>query len=585
MASLRTPSRRLLTRGRAPASLGLAAALALTTAAAPSVAEACGGLFCDGAMPVPVDQTGENILFVVDGAAGTVEAHIQIQYMGDPDKFAWVIPVQAIPTFTAGSELLFSNLLNGTAPTYTLQAVSDCQDDSGDGLGCAAGRLDNATFDGESAGATGQGTSAGDSDGGPTIVKREIVGAFEIVVLTGGNAQELFDWLNDNGYAQDDDAPPILAEYLSEGYFFAAAKLIHGAGVDELQPLAMTYEGDRPCVPLRLTRIAAAEDMPIRVFALARERAAPTVYKHVVLNQALLDWIQGANNYFDVVIQAIDEAGGQAFITEYAGTSNVVSQGGLYDTRWNASIFAGATPVTNGGYSVIDALTSQGLMECFDFGECTYNHPMLLPLLRNYLPTPPGVAENDFYECLSCFEELIDDVAWDGAKFAADLDARIIQPGKHAVDLLNTWPYVTRMLTIMSPHEMTADPEFVTNPDLPDVPNAHTATRNIPCEGSDKVVFDDERELLLEVDGSWTSFEAPFAERVEVIAPAGAPQVDVDNGEAIDDAIRASNKRFDYDNGTRANCSVRAFGRSLGGALSLGLVFAFAWRGRRRKRA
>ena len=36
-------------------------------------------MFCDGGpQPMPVDQTGENILFVWDG--DTIEAHIQIQY-------------------------------------------------------------------------------------------------------------------------------------------------------------------------------------------------------------------------------------------------------------------------------------------------------------------------------------------------------------------------------------------------------------------------------------------------------------------------------------------------------------------------
>ena len=39
-------------------------------------ARACGGTFCDvGPAAMPVDQTGENILFVID--EGFVEAHVQ----------------------------------------------------------------------------------------------------------------------------------------------------------------------------------------------------------------------------------------------------------------------------------------------------------------------------------------------------------------------------------------------------------------------------------------------------------------------------------------------------------------------------
>lgn len=67
----------------------LAASLAVTLT--PQEAEACGGTFCDaGPTAMPVDQTGENILFVM--GEGYTEAHIQIQY--DPD---------AEPTSSPGS--------------------------------------------------------------------------------------------------------------------------------------------------------------------------------------------------------------------------------------------------------------------------------------------------------------------------------------------------------------------------------------------------------------------------------------------------------------------------------------------------
>ncbi|HFE45962.1 MAG TPA: hypothetical protein ENJ18_10815 [Nannocystis exedens] len=109
---------------------------------------------------------------------------------------------------------------------------------------------------------------------------------------------------------------------------------------------------------------------------------------------------------------------------------------------------------------------------------------------------------------------------------------------------------------------------------LPD----HTATQMIPCEGSNKFVFADGRELLLQQDNSWPDLEdMPYAERVEVMTPAGAPQVEDDN-------IDTSNKRFDYDNGSGIKCALRPAG-GLGGGLTLSFIFAFAWRGRRRKGA
>ena len=61
-------------------------------------ASACGGTFCDspppGKPPMPVDQSGENIVFVL--SQGHVEAHVQIQYTGDPSRFAWLVPVPKV---------------------------------------------------------------------------------------------------------------------------------------------------------------------------------------------------------------------------------------------------------------------------------------------------------------------------------------------------------------------------------------------------------------------------------------------------------------------------------------------------------
>ena len=92
----------------------------------PSPARACGGTFCDsGPNQMPVDQTGENILFILE--PGQVEVHIQIQY--DPNtnanKFAWMIPLPEVPEFDVGTELLFSELLRATVPTYGLQTSFD----------------------------------------------------------------------------------------------------------------------------------------------------------------------------------------------------------------------------------------------------------------------------------------------------------------------------------------------------------------------------------------------------------------------------------------------------------------------------
>ena len=49
---------------------------------------------------------------------------------------------------------------------------------------------------------------------------------------------------------------------------------------------------------------------------------------------------------------------GNAFVTEYAGPSNVIQQFGIWDAAWDAKPFTDLAAV-----SVIDTLTSQGLIE------------------------------------------------------------------------------------------------------------------------------------------------------------------------------------------------------------------------------
>ena len=179
-------------RGMAWAAGGAAALIALFCA---SEALACGGTFCDsGPTAMPVDQTGENILFVLDGQ--TVEAHIQIQYQGEASRFAWVLPLPAVPELRVGSQPLFVNLLNASVPTYGFTTTFECggpilAPNGGGGTGSVSG-------------------PQGEGNQGPQIVLRQAVGAFDVAVLQGGTAVEVSNWLATNGYQQAPTAPAIL---------------------------------------------------------------------------------------------------------------------------------------------------------------------------------------------------------------------------------------------------------------------------------------------------------------------------------------------------------------------------------------
>lgn len=504
-------------------------------------AQACGGLFCDGAAPMPVDQSGEDILFVPGD--GTIEVHIRIQYEGNPADFAWVLPVQSVPTDVAvGSDPLFVNIKNGSVPTYGLNRTFES---------CGFNSDESAAGGGESGGGE-EDDGGGDSAGGPVVALSETVGAFELTVLTGGTAQETIAWLEENGYQQDPEAEPILAEYLAEGFLLAAIKLKGGAELDEIHPIALTFASNEPCVPLRLTRIAATENMDVRTYFLGDGRVVPQNYRHVLVNPLKIDWANFGSNYKEVIGEAVDaqHADGRAFVTEYAGPSSVVSSVGLYYPDWDADAFRG-TDVAE----ALLMLESQALVNCrFSYGyygyygyedyeydeySCRPLHPLLTALLAEFLPPPDGIAPGPYLGTRDADLEALMGVAWDSEGFADLLDERVIQPGLHAADLLEANPYLSRLYTTISPWEMTADPIFLQNPELGEIPAQRTADQFIRCDGSSRFTLPDGRVVLVGPDGVWPEIgdDDQFAEIVEEYPAPGAPVTLADNTKAIEDAL------------------------------------------------
>jgi len=554
----------------------------------PSSAHACGGTFCDrppqGQPPMPVDQSGENVLFVMQD--GMVEAHIQIQYTGDPEKFAWVVPVPEIPELSVGSQLLFLNVLNGTVPTFQSTATvevcsSDGQRRSSSSVGCGMAGSDSSE---SYSPASNPGSTQGSKN--EQALTRS-VGAFDVAILQPSSVSELDTWLLDNGFEPDEEAPPIFQEYLSRGYAFVAIKLHPGAGINEIHPLVVRYPGNEPCVPLKLTRIAATEDMVVRTFFLGNERVYPTSYKHVVLNESRLDWLQLGANYMEVVSRAVDSptANGRAFVTEYAGTSSVVATTGIHSSSWNSAAFGPLAPP-----EVVPTLQEQGLIQCSSAQSCSSTHPLVFPLLDRYLPPPAGVAPADFYACITCFEGQADFSLWDGPSFASEVESLIVAPGRHALEILAV-PYLTRMITTISPSEMTEDPMFAElGGETMDSERSVTLRRT--CEGNQVAELPDGRQLALPSRLSWPDVDArmPWAERVEDYA-TGELIVLMDGTPTIDQQIHAWNaaeQRDDTSSQRQASgCSCRAVGNRVPPSPALGValfaIFGVLRRATRRK--
>jgi hypothetical protein len=179
---------------------------------------------------------------------------------------------------------------------------------------------------------------------------------------------------------------------------------------------------------------------------------------------------------------------------------------------------------------------------------------MVLPLVRKYLPAPPGMAEQEFYSCLSCNAARIDASAWDGAAFAADLEERVIKPGRHALDVMSATSYATRLFTTISPAEMTEDPTFTivparrsSNGDTlyePPVSSSLSATIDRNCAGDQAVQVPGWPDLAMSAAAPSTSM--PFALRIESHDLPGEAATVKDNTTLIRERIATLNDAVGY---------------------------------------
>jgi MYXO-CTERM domain-containing protein len=457
---------------------GGAACAALMLAVAAPRARACGGFFCNQPTfptDVPVAQTAENVLFAMERTSTgqfQLEAHVQIFYTGPADRFSWVVPVDSMPTVGVGSNAVFTALLQQTTPRFQLNWVD---------VGVCKPSMYPPPLPGGGVGGTGGsgGGFAADAAAGPgvSVTFRGDVGPYDAAVIKSTSTTDagpLLDWLAENKYFVTDQGKRLIEDYVREDKFFVAIRLQNDKGVGEIAPLTMTFLGPGPCVPLKLTAVAAIRDLKVNLWVLAQNRVVPDNFFELELNQARIDWFKGGANYEDLVKVAADQANGNAFITDYAGPASVL-KGMLYRPGMYNLDAIRATRIPP---DALDRIAAMGFPR----------DSSLITVLRVHIPMPApiaamGIDERTFYNQLRSywFQFQADFKPFDATALAADLDAKFVTPLRKTQELFDRHAKLTRLSTFISPEEMTVDPTFVMNPSLPDVPVVRQATASRMC--------------------------------------------------------------------------------------------------------
>jgi hypothetical protein len=532
-------------------------ALALAALLTPSSARACGGFFCSATNPV--NQAAERIIFAKNGDA-TVTAVIEIQYQGPSTSFSWLLPISSVPMgdqIAVASNIAFQRLQQATNPQYnlTLRVEGTCDqeqltrggsvDASNGGPGLALGpTLDDSP------------------NHGVTVEASGIVGSFEWTVISldpklTSPADAAVQWLGDNGYDVPDGAPGLLGPYLEDGLYLLALRLKKGADVGSIRPIVLTYDADKPMIPIKLTAVAANDDMGVLTWLLGDARAVPQNYNALELNEARINWFSASANYNQVVTAAADDAGGQGFVTEQAGPTSALANLvwlPYEEDNWQRLLGSVGSDVPLFGQAASLFLQYDG------FWDAVTEHVTL----------PAGLTFEQLKQCPSCYQDLETD-----STFLAALEANVVKPVKLVQELLNAHPQITRLYTTMSAAEMTVDPLFTFNPDLAAVSNIHSAERVIECSPG---YFQREAPWRIELPqggvirggpndvGAWpTSFASQPPNRLIVRQGESGPgKVLEDNSEEIKTSVA------NYSAGVKAppkhNSASGAFGCSLGGA-------------------
>lgn len=523
----------------------LAACTALALLLPTRVARACGGFFCSQA--APVNQSAEQIIFS-QNENDTVTAVISIRYQGAAERFAWVLPIAGVPDVGVSSDLAFQRLLTATSPSYQLtqRIEGSCKQQDYNSNVFATGGTSAAG--GASFGAGG---TAGTSSGPVVnVVAQGSVGPYDFVAISVSEdaaepASLALKWLTDNQFDVSALGEDILGSYLEQGLNLLAFRLTKGNQTGSIRPIRVTYPAKYPVIPIRPTAVAADDDMGVMVYMVAEAQAIPKNYRSLVLNEALINWFSFSSTYNAVITQAANEAGGQGFVSEFAGPS-----AGFNRTIW--------TPFDEQVWSNLQGQAGTIPLQV-DGGVATSSDP--LPLLQGIIAQYS--SWDGLRDAIAAGVTLPPDVTLDGlmatpwlyqddtrininvGKLMAGVEQNVIDPMIDTQKLITSRPYLTRLFTTMSADEMTVDPLFSVNPDLSDISNVHTAEQVIECS-SDVYSWEAPWRVELPQGGvvrgegngnAWPylpgNAQMPANRKIVELAESGAGEVVTDNSQLI----------------------------------------------------
>ncbi len=232
-------------------------------AVVPSDAQACGGCFA----PPDAVQVVTDHRMVLSLSPTQTTLWDQFQYSGRPEDFSWILPIRYTESTRVqlASDDFLTLLFNLMAPVLTRPAPPPFPP------GCQP-PFNPSAGGGADSGAFGFADAASASDSGVTVLREEVVGPYQLVILRSDSGMGLRDWLRMNGYTIPTATEPVIDHYLGLNMDFVALRLRPGEGINRMVPVRVTVDGYSPTLPLRMIAAGVADRVGLSLTVVAPSR-------------------------------------------------------------------------------------------------------------------------------------------------------------------------------------------------------------------------------------------------------------------------------------------------------------------------
>ncbi len=241
----------------------LATSLAAGLAAAPDIAEACGGCFHAPPTPTTVSVVrGHRMVLSLGATRSTLWD--QFAYSGAPGEFSWILPIHFDPGVEVGTgDDRFLGMLDANSLPVVTRPPPPPSQCPGQRTCYSYGYLDAASDS-----ARADAVSAADV----TVFRQQSVGPYDVAIVGGADPAAIRDWLSANGYVVPQSVGPAMAYYATLSMDYVAVRLRDTDGLAKMSPIRVSFPTYAPVLPLRMIAAGVADSVDLLLIVLASGR-------------------------------------------------------------------------------------------------------------------------------------------------------------------------------------------------------------------------------------------------------------------------------------------------------------------------